>query len=229
MSIIMQCFELLRTRLLRLAALLCPLLLLTSSAVAEESSGDATREYSQYYTGAFHEYSMRGGLTLPSNTDYSGWHLDIGIRHSFPFLVGDFRVAYQFDRLDADTDADLGQLEQHAVGGYLAVHPGYLLLLGSDWLGYTLSSVHLELGGGAQMGVLENPATEDFETGFGPFVSIGGGFDVPLADPDNGAAPWLNFIYRWRVADFDGEVETFDLDTHLVQVGLGWRINGLLF
>lgn len=228
MTSTMQFSESSPTFLSCLASLACLLMLGTSPASAGDAPEAPEPEYSQYYTGAFHEYSMRGGLTLPANSDYRGWHVDIGVRHSFPFLIGDFRVAYQFDRLESD-EASQGPLDQHGLGGYLAIHPGYLLLLGSDWLSYTLASVHLELGGGAKMGVVQNLEAGDFETGLGPFVSIGGGFDVPLGDPDTGAAPWLNFVYHWQVADFDDRVETFDLDSHVVQIGLGWRINGLLF
>jgi hypothetical protein len=200
----------------------------------EASEGAETPEYSDYFTGAFVEYSVRGGASLASEADYDGWHIDAGVRHSFPMLLGDFRVAYRFDNLSEGGAGNPnalapGPIEQHSVGGYLALHPAYLLMLGSDWLSYTLASIHLELGGGVRLGVLERVVDGEFEMGVGPFVSIGGGFDMPLADPDSGAAPWLNFVYRWHVADFDGAVETYDIDMHVVQVGLGWRINGLMF
>jgi hypothetical protein len=172
---------------------------------------------------------VRGGASLASQAAYDGWHIDAGVRHSFPMLLGDFRVAYRFDNLSEADALAPGPIQQHSVGGYLALHPAYLLMLGNDWLSYTLASIHLEIGGGARLGVLERTDEDVFETGFGPFVSIGGGFDMPLADPDSGASPWLNVVYRWHVADFDGAVETYDIDMHVVQVGLGWRINGLMF
>ena len=228
----MRLFESLRSNLLRClltAAIVASFVFLAAGPVSAQDASEKNEhsEYSDYYTGAFVEYSVRGGASLATDAAYDGWHIDAGVRHSFPMLIGDFRIAYRYDRLSAGPSA--GPLEQHGLGGYLAFHPAYLLMLGSDWLSYTLSSIHLELGGGAKFGVLEPADGGDFETGLGPFVSVGGGFDVPLGDPDTGAAPWLNFVYRWHVADFDGEVETFDLDMHVLQVGLGWRINGLLF
>lgn len=202
------------------------------SADDDEASDEEERTYSRFYTGAFHEYSLRGGPSLVDEVDYAGWHLDAGMRHSFPFLLGDFRVAYRFDNLSAGNDRLPDTLEQHSVGGYLALHPLYLLLLGSDWLSYTLASLHLELGIGAQFAVLEiGSDSEDarFETDFSPFYTVGGGFDVPLWDTDEGAAPWLNVVYRWRMADVERPSSELDVDMHTIQVGLGWRINGLLF
>lgn len=204
------------------------------------------RNYSQGYTGAFVEYSIRTGLSIPTEAPYSGWNFDVGMRHSFPALLGDFRVAYRFDRLHGDAGELLnpqdpaeilrqpGMIDQHSLGGYLAIHPAYLLLLGNSKLAYSLASVHLELGFGAQYALLEPTSAqrdlgEDYRSHVGPFVSLGGGFSVPLTNPDVGYAPWLHFVYRWHVADFNGEIDTFDINMHVVQIGLGWRINGLLY
>jgi hypothetical protein len=213
----------------------------TSDAAGSPDAHDETaREYSRQYIGAFVEYSARAGASIATDAPYSGWNLDIGMRHSFPVLLGDFRVAYRYDHL-TPTDAapenladDVALLGQHSLGGFLAIHPGYLLLLGSDQLSYTLASLHAEIGFGAQYSVFEPSraaldAGADYRTNIAPFVSLGVGLGIPLLDPDVGHAPWLHLVYRWHVADFDGDIETFDLDMHLLQLGLGWRINGLLF
>jgi hypothetical protein len=201
----------------------------SASAWADQRSQEAESGYSPYYTGAFVEYAMRAGPNFATSAAYEGWHLDLGVRHSFPMLIGDFRLAYRFDRLTETDGSTPGPIDSHNLGGHLALHPAYLLLLGNDWLSYTLASLYLELGAGAKFDVLDSRATGDFESHFGPWVSLGGGLDIPLWDVDKGYAPWLNIVYRWHVADFDGDVETYDLNMHLVQVGLGWRINGLLF
>lgn len=193
----------------------------------EEQTEDS--DYSPYFTGAFVEYALRGGASLATDAPYDGWHMDIGMRHSFPMLIGDLRVAYRFDRLTPSDESAPGAIDQHGLGAYLAIHPGYLLLLGNDWLSYTLASVFLELGAGAQASVLNRADDDSYETGFGPFTSLGAGVDMPLWDADGGHAPWLNIVYRWHIADFDGARETHDIDMHILQVGLGWRINGLLF
>lgn len=190
---------------------------------------DEERNYSRFFTGAFTEYSLRLGLSRPTDADYDGWHLDAGFRHSFPFLVGDTRLAYRFDRLtpkDGADDLD-GQLDQHGLGAYLALHPGFLFLLGNDWLAYTLASIYGEVGAGGQMGVLE--VGDDYETGFAPFVSVGAGVDIPLWNADAGDVPWLNLTYRWHKADFGDSSESLEVDMHLWQIGVGWRINGLLY
>lgn len=199
----------------------------STGSTPEASGGDSQPDYSPYYNGAFVEYSVRGGASLATEAPYDGWNVDVGARHSFPMLLGDFRLAYRFDNF-GDASAS-GKLEQHNVGGYLAIHPLYLVLLGSDWLSYSIASLYAEVGGGAQMAILKPDGDGDYRTHFGPFVSLGVGLDIPLSDPDVGYAPWLNLVYRWHVADFDGAVETYDIDMHLLQVGVGWRINGLLF
>lgn len=194
-----------------------------------EAEQAETSDYSPYFTGAFVEYALRGGASLATKAPYDGWHLDVGVRHSFPMLIGDLRLAYRFDRLTPTDESTPGAIDQHGLGAYLAIHPGYLLLLGNDWLSYTLASVFVELGAGARASVLERADDGSYETGFGPFTSLGAGVDMPLWDPDGGHAPWLNLVYRWHIADFDGARETYDIDMHVLQVGVGWRINGLLF
>ncbi len=201
----------------------------SKQANSSQASTDSPREYSRYYTGAFVEYSVRGGASLATEAPYKGWNIDVGARQSFPMLVGDFRVAYRYDHLTGTGANTPGPMEQHSLGGYVCFHPLYLLMLGSDWLSYTVASLYAEFGGGAQIGVLNRPDTGDYQTHVGPFVSLGVGLDMPLADPDVGYAPWLNIVYRWHVADFDGKVETFDIDMNVLQVGIGWRINGLLY
>lgn len=207
---------------------------------------DTDRNYSKGYIGAFTEYSVRSGLSIATEAPYKGWNLDLGFRHSFPMLLGDFRLGYRVDMLSPtdtstpeahDTDAILakpGPMQTHSVGGYLAIHPGYLLLLGNDKLAYTLASLHAEIGFGMRYAILEPTDQQkeldvDYQSDLGPFVSLGVGLSIPILNPDEGYAPWLHLLYRWHVADFDGNIDTFDVNMHILQIGLGWRINGLLF
>lgn len=200
------------------------------------------RDYSKQYNGSFVEYSVRGGASLSSNTDYDGWNIDAGMRHSFPALLGDFRLAYRYDRLSPNSTASerrdaMGQLtaspliQNHSVGGYLGIHPGYLLLLGNSRLAYALASLHAEIGVGAEYTMVDPSEAQggDTQGELGPFFSIGVGLNIPITNADVGYAPWLHLLYRWQISDFIGETEPFDVNMHILQVGLGWRINGLLF
>src|SRR5690554_2318626 len=202
----------------------------------------AERDYSKQYNGSFYEYSARGGLSLSSNTEYSGWNIDAGMRHVFPALLGDFRVAYRYDHLTPNKAAgekrnSAGQLthsplmQNHSVGGYLGIHPGYLLLLGNSRLAYTLASLHAEIGFGAEYSIVEPSEAKGGESQgkLAPFVSVGVGLNIPITNADVGYAPWIHLQYRWHVSDFNGDVETFDVNMHILQIGLGWRVNGLLF
>jgi|GEM_PF-3266141 len=206
-----------------------------------ETDGEQ-RDYSKQYNGSFVEYSLRGGASLSSNADYNGWNIDAGMRHSFPALLGDFRLAYRYDRLSPNSVASerrdaMGRLtaspliQNHSVGGYLGIHPGYLLLLGNSRIAYALASLHAEIGVGAEYTIVDPAEAKggDSRGQFGPFFSIGVGLNIPITSPDVGYAPWIHLLYRWHVSDFVGETEDFDVNMHILQIGLGWRINGLLF
>lgn len=204
---------------------------------ADESSQERTEEeestenYSDFFTGAFHEYSLRGAWSDSKQTDYEGWSLDFGVRHSFPMLLGDARISYRFDSLTPERDDLPAEIERHALGAHVALHPLYLALLGSDWLGYTIASLYFEIGGGVHYGILDTVETRgEYERDFGLFATLGGGIDIPLWDPDVGHAPWLNAVYRFQYSDFDRpDSATLRLRRHQFFIGIGWRINGLLF
>lgn len=198
---------------------------------SSENTSDAGQRYSDFFTGAFHEYSLRGAWSDGKKTEYEGWSLDVGVRHSFPMLLGDARISYRFDSLQAERTALPDDLERHAIGAHVAIHPLYLALLGSDWLGYTIASLYFEIGGGTQFGILDTrETTGEYQRDWGLFATLGGGLDMPLADPDVGHAPWLNVVYRFEYSDFDrAGADDLLLRRHEIFVGVGWRINGLLF
>lgn len=194
--------------------------LASQPAVAQED--EERQRYGDPFNGSFVELSVRGA---PTTGPGDAWAVDVGLRQAFPFLLGDTRVAYRYDRFQPD---GVSRLETHEVGVQGAIHPLYLVLLGSDWISYVISSLYLELGVGGHYGVAD--LTESTEQDFGFVWSVGAGLDIPLSDPDIGWAPWLNVLYRYRGADFDsptlGEV---GLGAHAIFVGLAIRKNGLLF
>ena len=198
-------------------------------APAQEREDD----YSQYYTGAFYELGARALASTAGDSDFGGLGFDVGLRGSFPMYLGDLRLAYRFDALDAEAPTQHpGQIDQHSVGLTLNVHPLFLFLLGSDWLSYTIASFYLEVGLGAQWASFAPAASAAADTldDAGFWWSLGLGIDIPLWDPDVGYAPWLSVLYRNHRGDFDvSEQEEIDLSLHALIVGLGWRINGLPF
>lgn len=219
----------LRPHLAILIAVLWVTLPLT--AFAGEPAETENSAYSDQFTGAFQEYSVRGAWSDGPATDYDGWSIDAGFRHSFPMLLGDARLSYRFDSLQPESQDLPGELERHAVGAHLALHPLYLALLGSDWLGYTIASLYFEIGVGGQYGILDaREIRGEYERDFGLFATLGAGIDIPLWDPDVGQAPWLNAVYRFQYSDFDRpDSDALVLRRHQFFVGIGWRINGLLF
>jgi hypothetical protein len=187
----------------------------------QEPKDGEIEPYADPFNGSFVEFSVRGA---PTSAPGSAWAVDTGLRQAFPFLLGDTRLAYRYDRTTPD---GFDRLETHELGVQLGLHPLYLLLLGSDWFSYVVSSLYLELGLGGHLGVATRP--EETETDLGFVWSVGAGIDIPLSDPDVGWAPWVNVLYRYRGADFDASGGEVELGAHAIFIGLGIRRNGLLF
>jgi hypothetical protein len=182
-------------------------------------------DYSDSFTGQFTGVEARFLLSNGEGEGLEGWGVDVGPRVAFPMGLGDFRLAYRYDALGAP-EAPGGASTTHSVGGSFAVHPLYLLLLGSDWISYVAGSLYLDVGLGGQYSALtvgdETRATPGF------FWSWGGGIDVPLWDPDVGWAPWVNVSYRnHRGLGPDGAGEARWDSTHSLMLGLGLRFNRL--
>lgn len=189
-----------------------------------------TRAHAPTFNGSFTSIGARLGNTWLVDNPYEGWSLEVGPRMSFPFLVGDTRLRYRYDSL-TDTQGPLGDMSVHSVGLEVALHPFYLFLLGSDWISYVLGSCYLDVGMGAQLAVRSRP-TGDTRAGddAGFYWHWGAGTDIPLWDPDQGQALWVNLLYRNHRSDFDlGPEAEVGLSMHSVFIGLEWRVNTLLF
>ena len=217
---------------------LCPaplaLLLLLSvaplpGAAQQPPATEEPRAYSRYYTGAFYEVGARALRSAAGDSQFGGWGWDAGLRASFPMYLGDLRLAYRFDALQAERDG-VAAIDQHSVGLTLAIHPLFLFLLGSDWPSYVVASTYLEVGAGGQWASLVRALGQAPVDDEGFWWSLGVGVDLPLWDPDVGYAPWLTVLYRNHRGDFDvSDEEAVSLSLHALIVGLAWRINGLPF
>lgn len=191
--------------------------------------------YGDSFNGTFSALEARYGFTQVGGNDYGGYSLDVGARMSFPMYVGDLRLSYRYDDLSHPSGAkDLGALSSHSVITSFALHPLYLVLLGNDWLSYTIASLYADVGLGMHLSWREPSGSgaaaggDTFDPGFA--WHWGAGLDVPLWDADAGQAPWLNLSYRNQRADFDlNDQQEISLSTHTFFVGLSWRFNRLLF
>ncbi|MFU8807254.1 MAG: hypothetical protein ACNA8W_25825, partial [Bradymonadaceae bacterium] len=165
------------------------------AAVPTEPSHEAAPTYSEYFSGAFTEYSLRGGLLRTGHSGLRGWTFDGGVRHSFPMYLGDTRLSYRYDSLES-TDSTV---TIHGSNLTLGIHPLYLALLSRGWMSHFIASLHLELGLGLQRGLRQSLDTsvDDARSGWGFVWSLGAGFDLPLMNPNRGSAPWLNVVYRY--------------------------------
>lgn len=192
---------------------------------------DETRDHAPTYNGSFTSIGARVGNTWLIDHPYEGWSIDLGPRMALPFMLTDMRLHYRYDAL-TDTKGALGDMSVHSMGLELAMHPFYLFILGSDWISYVAGSFYIDIGLGAQVAWRERPTHADTRASrdFGFTWHWGAGIDIPLWNPDEGQALWVNVLYHNKRADFDlGPDAEIDLSMHSVFIGLEWRVNTLLF
>lgn len=214
--------------MLRLTALSLLIVLAPARAGAESFDDDwqpdGLRAYSTTYQGMFTEFGARYGLAQADG--FEGDSISAHARFAFPMSVGDFKLAYSLERLDAPaiTPQATTSIQRHSLNLALAVHPLYLFMLGSDWLSYAIGGLYIDLGAGPQLSVTPDTSDPGFHWHYGA------GIDIPLFNPDKlGHAPWLNISYRRHRADLDLPTQSIDLHTHVIALGLAWRFNRLPF
>lgn len=190
----------------------------TAAESAEESSGsgDETKPFS----GAFYGPEAHVGYGWSRSRGDSVGSATLGFRHAFVFLLGDSRLSYSFDAAVDDEGP-----ERHGFWLHTCLHPAAAVILGSDWLAYTLSSPFFELGIGGLAYVDAAPEMSTPALGW----SLGGGLDIPLGNPDRGSSPWLHLLYRHRVDATNSNVPAAHPRADAVFIGVGWRLNGTLF
>jgi hypothetical protein len=179
------------------------------------------------FNGSFGEFFLRGGPLLTSDDDAtSGWHGDLGFRNSFPFYLGDNRLSYGYGRYDVDDRP----VQIHGLHLSLNLHPFYLVLLSSGFVSHFLASIHLELGLGPRLGLWSDDAGEAMNQ-FGLAWSVGGGFDLPLTNPDRGQSLWVSANYRreWTSIGFETDSVSHAVRDHRFFLGLAWRVNGMIW
>lgn len=179
------------------------------------------------FNGSFGEFFLRGGPLLSGdNNAAAGWHGDLGFRNSFPFYLGDNRLAYSYGRYDVADQA----VEVHGVHLSLNIHPFYLVLLSEGLLSHFLASLHLELGLGPRLAMSAGDDGESRRT-FGVAGGVGVGFDLPLMAPNGGQGLWLNGSYRkeWSTAQLTIAGDSHRVGAHRIFLGLAWRINGMIW
>ncbi len=199
------------------------LLLALSVTVVAHAQETEKPKYSPYYNGSFWEISVRGAPTI--NDDENGWALDVGLRQSFPLGLLDTRLSYRYDSIEVPNIAVSGGFEAHTLhlaGGF---HPFYFFILGSDFWAYAFQGIYLEGGIGGQFSVVEQD--DNIGAGISFVWTLGAGIDLPLWDPDTGYAPWLNLLYRYHATSLSNHDASLGLHTFFI--GLGWRVNGLMF
>ncbi len=204
-------------------------------SVAEASDGDrndevqATLDEAPHpFNGAFTELALRGGPALPSSDDLdTGWSAGLALRTSFPMYLADHQLGYDVAVFDADGD----RVQVHGLHSALAIHPFYLALLSEGLTSHLLSSLHAEVGLGLRYGRHSNDDSAD--DGLGIATSVGGGFDLPVTEPNRGRSLWVSANYRrtWTSLSLDiGDADDAPrLHDHRFIFGIALRTNSVLW
>jgi len=188
------------------------------AAPTESRAGETT---GNYYSGASYGPELFVGGGRSTLADESELTASVGFRHSFVLLLGDARISYVLDAPGTSPASP----DRHGLWFHGALHPLAPLIIGSDWFDYLLGSPYFEFGVGGM--VYSGPPSSNFST---PAVgwSVGGGFDVPLVDLDEGDSPWLHFLYRFRTDATNLGATGGRSRTNSLLLGISWRFNGSL-
>ncbi|MEL6182424.1 MAG: hypothetical protein AAFS10_25940 [Myxococcota bacterium] len=196
-----------------------------------EAASEEVSPYSPYYTGSFIGvglYAGAGRLTQGVQDDW-GSTLGLHLQYSLPLQFFDLQASWiRSDNTSSFDDGTTVSMTTNSLSLGLGLHPLFLLHLESDLLGYILGGVYLLAGLDAEFIRGSIDGGEDPDGGLDLSYILGGGFDVPLDDVDDGGSFWLGLQYRFNQWTFDnspiGEVEQ-----HAALVRLTYRRNGLLF
>ena len=115
-----------------------------------------------------------------------------------------------------ETEASLARW---SLGLSLNMHPGMLLLLESNYLGYVLGGLYLAVGASLDWGKLD----PEGKSQLGASYHWGGGLDLPLGDPDEGDPLWLTAVYRRSYLRLSELHPVEEMGGHVVMIGLGYR------
>ena len=191
-----------------------------------QSQSSAVDDAPEPFNGSFGEWSLRGGPLLPSADGSVGWTGEIGFRNAFPFYLGANRIAYSYGRWSVDDET----VQMHGLHASVGIHPFYLALLSEGLTSHFLASLHVELGLGPRFALLPD-GDEGTTSGFGLVGSVGGGFDLPITNPNQGRSLWFNTVYRrnWTTIRLDSSDDAGRLHEHAFFFGLSFRSNGIVW
>lgn len=173
------------------------------------------------YNGASYGPEVFAGFGSATLSDAQEASIAVGFRHSFPFLLGDSRLSYT---LESPSTA-LNRPDRHGLWLHTGLHPLAPAILGSEWMHYVLGSPYFEAGVG---GLIYSPEFSADVASPAVGWSIGAGLDVPLADPDQGEAPWLHLLYRFRNDATNDTSAAGRSRVNALYLGFSWRFNGTL-
>lgn len=173
----------------------CAALLHAGVAFAEAPA--RPKEKRTLFTGATFGVGLQGGPTLLNEdalTSRVGMTAGVAGRMTGLLHLSDAELAYQFSYAAPRTASGDARLIRQGVLLTVGFHPLFLLGLGNTRFPYVLSNLHVDIGGSYQLTTLRT--TSGSATRGDIAWHWGGGFEVPLGDPNTGRSYWLGARYR---------------------------------
>jgi hypothetical protein len=183
------------------------------------------------YTGGTIGIGFVGGPTLLTDTGYnhlSGYMTGIQTRVSSVMQIIDLGLEYSFEANEFRAQGVPVEMRRHSLTYLAYAHPLFLRLLGNNRLWYTVASWFVQVGFGAEFSSIKSEplALDQNSTDFG--MVLGTGFETPLDNPNDGAAFWLGFNYRWKFVFSNPGIQGHDqMDTHQFLLTLIYRSNNI--
>jgi hypothetical protein len=173
------------------------------------------------------------GPSLLADSDYTeslGYVLGAFARASSVLQLFDGQLEYQYGRHLFQRSGQPVELNVHALSFIANIHPAFLAILGNSRLAYSVSSIYLQSGVSVEFTNVNSAALKIDRDNSGLALFVGGGFDVPLDDPNDGGGFWMGFNYRYKVAFTNAGIgKNNDLNAHLFLFCISYRMNDLNF
>lgn len=204
----------------------------TATGAAGLARAEAHPDPKMRFQGAFWGLQMHTGLVsrLAANAGESpGPTLGLSARLAGYMSILDLQLSVIGSMYDArSTAGEATDVKRLSLGLETHLHPMFMEVLRGTTLARTIGSLYVAIGADLDLTALDGAGLDTTEARFG--WHIGGGFDVPLTDPDRGWSLWLGFAYRLKFLSVPtGVAGLQDFDEHTFLVSFAYRNNDIFF
>ena len=194
---------------------------------------DATAEHQPYspnWTGLFIGGGLIGGASFLRSdvfddnavgARYGAFLNASSLLHIADAQLSYTRASYSTSLLGEDTT-----LNRDSLTASFLLHPALLAIINGPAYGFPLASIYISIGASLEFVSVDSASVDHNYSNLG--WHLGGGFDYPLDNPQDGSSFWLGFQYLWNHTGGDTDDEIFSREQlleNIVMLRLSYRMN----